>query len=84
MPAILASWGARIIGTQNRAGEVAQVVEHLPSRCEAPSSNPSATHSPKKKEKNLTKANKKVKIWEIFSISNTSKRYISETYKKQI
>jgi hypothetical protein len=34
-----------------RAGEVSQVVEHLPSKCEALSSNPSTAKKKKKKKK---------------------------------
>jgi hypothetical protein len=36
------------------AGGVAQVVEHLPSKCEAPSTNPSVSKK-KKKSKNQPK-----------------------------
>jgi hypothetical protein len=36
--------------TQKRAGRVAQVVEHLPSNCEAPSSNPVPPPKNKKKK----------------------------------
>jgi hypothetical protein len=35
--------------TQNRAGGVTQVVEHLPHKCEALSSNPSTAKKEKKK-----------------------------------
>jgi hypothetical protein len=43
--------------TQNRAGRVAQVVEHLPSKCEALSSN-----SSNKKNKKEKRSKKVVKI----------------------
>jgi hypothetical protein len=36
---------------KNRAGGVAQVVVHLPSKCEAPSSNPRTAKKKKKKKK---------------------------------
>jgi hypothetical protein len=39
--------------TQKRAGKVAQVVEHLPSKCEALSSDPSSTKKKKGKTFNV-------------------------------
>jgi hypothetical protein len=38
---------------QNRTGRVAQVVEHLPSKCEALSSNPRTSKKKKKEEEKL-------------------------------
>jgi hypothetical protein len=39
-----------------RAGRVAQVVEHLPSKCDAPSSNPSTAKPNKTKNKEAKKS----------------------------
>jgi hypothetical protein len=39
-----------------RAGEVSQVVEHLPSKCEALSSNPSTAKKKKKKKEKRKKS----------------------------
>jgi hypothetical protein len=39
--------------TQNRPGGVAQVIERLPSKCEALTSNPSTTTKKKKKKKKI-------------------------------
>jgi hypothetical protein len=49
---IVAKLNPKKYSTQKRAGRVAQVIEDLPSKCEALSSNPT-TRGGKKKQKNL-------------------------------
>jgi hypothetical protein len=54
--------------TQNRGGRMGQVVEHLPSKCEALSSNCSITNKNKMKVITLLLRNKSLsekKIWKI-------------------
>jgi hypothetical protein len=55
--------------TQNRTSRVAQVAEHLPSKPEALSSNPSTT-----KKKKLIVINQKVKIYVISAHSNKTSK----------
>jgi hypothetical protein len=46
----------------SRAGRVAQVVGHLPSKCEAISSNPSATNKKRKRERERERENPKIHL----------------------
>jgi hypothetical protein len=45
-----ASLGFCLNKREKRAGRMAQMVEYLPRKCEAPSSNPSTTKKKKKKK----------------------------------
>jgi hypothetical protein len=58
--------------TQNRAGRVSQVVQYLPSRCEALSSNPSTGKKKKRKERRKEGRNGLIQLWKLTSSKLTS------------